>query len=297
MEKIDEIMKGWVAEFGYDKADKMFSNINSGKKLRSKLILKIAGINETSLKLCAVIEMIHAASLLHDDVIDESNIRRGKASINATYGSKNAIMLGDILYSKGYYELSSFDPFICSAVSHSVSLLSIGELMDVELGNEFNTNKDKYIEMIYNKTAVLIEASAKCGAFLKGFDTVKFGKYGKCLGIAFQIIDDLLDIVADEKTLGKPTMSDFEEGKTTLPYIYLYEVLSDEDKKILKSYFRKKLNNDEIKWIKDKFEKFGIIEKCIKEAKDIAENGINSIDEYKNDELIKVMKNMVDREF
>ncbi|NLY04243.1 MAG: polyprenyl synthetase family protein [Campylobacter sp.] len=295
--KIDQIMADMIGEFDYSLASDMFASISSGKKLRSKLILNIAQANDETLKLCAVIELIHAASLLHDDVIDESDIRRGKASFNATYGSKNAIMIGDILYSKGYYELTKFNPFIAAEISKAVSYLSIGELMDVELSANFNTDKDRYITMIYNKTAVLIEASAKCGAFLAKFDTDKFGKYGKNLGLAFQIVDDLLDITSDTQTLGKPALSDFRDGKTTLPYIYLYENLEACDKEILKSYFKKDLNEDEISWIKNKFKEFNIIEKSLQEAKEIASLGIKAIGEYENEGLINVMKNMVDREF
>ena len=93
MDKIDEIMNKFISELGYKEAFEMFLKISSGKKLRSKLLLKIAGESEISLKLCAIIELIHLASLLHDDVIDEANIRRGKPSINALFGSKNSVML------------------------------------------------------------------------------------------------------------------------------------------------------------------------------------------------------------
>lgn len=297
LDKIDQIMTDMIASFGYKRADEMFKEISSGKKLRSKLILKIAGASDESLRLCAIVELIHAASLLHDDVIDESDTRRGKASINASYGSKNAIMLGDILYSKGYHELTKYDPFIASEISKAVSLLSIGELMDVELSKSFNSDKKSYMEMIYNKTAVLIEASAKCGAFLAGLETAKFGEYGKNLGIAFQIVDDLLDITGDLSTLGKPALSDFKDGKTTLPYIYLYERLNSEDKKTLKSYFAKDLDESEILWVKSKFREFNIVQISLNEAKEIAKKGLDAIDEYKNEGLIAVMKNMVDREF
>lgn len=297
LEKIDQIMKELISSFGYDRANEMFGDISSGKKLRSKLVLKIANASDEVLKLCAIIELIHAASLLHDDVIDESDTRRGKASINATYGSKNAIMLGDILYSKGYFELTKYDSFISSEISKAVSLLSIGELMDLELSKSFNTDKEKYLKMIYNKTAVLIEASAKCGAFLAGLDTTKFGEYGKNLGLAFQIVDDILDITKDSVTLGKPALSDFKDGKTTLPYIYLYENLNQNDKEILKNYFAKELNESEISWIRAKFKEHNIIQKTLNKAKDLAKEGIMAIDEYKNDGLVTVMKNMVDREF
>ena len=115
---VDKILYEFIKDCGYQRALDMFENISSGKKLRSKLILKIAGENQISLKLCAVIELIHLASLLHDDVIDDSTIRRGKPSINALFGSKNAIMLGDILYSKGFYEIVSLNPQIAKIISN-----------------------------------------------------------------------------------------------------------------------------------------------------------------------------------
>lgn len=297
MDNIDGIMISMIKEFDYKPLNDMLSNINSGKKLRSKLLLKIAKENEISFKLCAIIELIHAASLLHDDVIDESHTRRGKASINAIYGAKNAIMLGDILYSKGYFELSKFDSFISNSISNAVSLLSIGEMMDVSMSEEFNYNKEIYIKMIYYKTSVLIEATAKCGAFLANLNTQDFANYGKNLGIAFQIIDDILDITQDSKTLGKPALNDFKEGKTTLPYIYLYEKLDKEDKKYLVSLFKKDLNTKEQDWIKSNLNKFNIIEKCITEAKEYGNDAINSVKKYNLTDLEDMVKSMIDRTF
>ncbi|PSM51671.1 octaprenyl-diphosphate synthase [Campylobacter blaseri] len=297
LEKIDEIMLNHIKSFKYEPVKLMYKEISSGKKLRSKLILKIAGDTQEAIELCAIVELIHAASLLHDDVIDGSDTRRGKPSINYSYGAKNAVMLGDVLYSKGYYELSKFDNFIAKTISDAVSKLSIGELMDVRLGESFNEDIKMYESMIYNKTAVLIEASAKCAAFLAGFDVDKFGIYGRNLGIAFQIVDDLLDITQDSKTLGKPALSDFKDGKTTLPYIYLYKALDKEGKSILKSYFKKELNDNEIFWINSKFEEYKIMEKCAKEVEVIADKALKSIEEYENKDLIKIMQNMIDRKF
>ncbi|CZE48319.1 polyprenyl synthetase family protein [Campylobacter geochelonis] len=297
LEQIDKIMLNFISELGYEPINLMFSKINSGKKLRSKLLLKITDINEKSLKLCAIIELIHAASLLHDDVIDESDVRRGKPSINATFGSKNAIMLGDILYSKGYFELSKFEPFIACKLSDAVSKLSIGELMDVSMGEAFNEDKNAYMQMIYNKTAVLIEATAQCAAFLQGEDELKFGEYGRNLGLAFQIVDDILDVTQDSKTLGKPALNDYKEGKTTLPYIYLYEILDEKEKAILKNYFKKDLSDEQIFWIKDKFSEHKIIEKCAKDVKNLANSAIEAIKEYENLGLVEVIRSMTDREF
>ena len=297
MEKIDLIMKNFIAELGYEPANAMFVRINSGKKLRSKLLLKIAGENEQSLKICAIIELIHLASLLHDDVIDDADTRRGSPSINASFGTKNAVMLGDILYSKGFYELSKFPHEIAGEISCAVSKLSIGEIMDVDLSAKFNEDKSAYETMIYYKTAVLIEAAAAVGAMLAGLDARNFKIYGKNLGLAFQIIDDILDVTQDAATLGKPNFSDFKEGKTTLPYIYLYESLNEADKEKLKSLFKRDLSEAERGWARAKMNETGAIKKSIEAAKNLGEQAIKSVEKFNVDGLESIVKSMIDREF
>ena len=297
MEKIDLIMKNFIAELGYEPANAMFAQINSGKKLRSKLLLKIAGESEQSLKICAIIELIHLASLLHDDVIDDAGTRRGSPSINASFGTKNAVMLGDILYSKGFYELSKFPHEIAGEISGAVSKLSIGEMMDVDLSAKFNEDKSAYETMIYYKTAVLIEAAAAVGAMLAGLDARNFKIYGKNLGLAFQIIDDILDVTQDAATLGKPNFSDFKEGKTTLPYIYLYESLSEVDKEKLKSLFKKDLSEAERGWVRAKMNETDAIKKSIEAAKNLGEQAIKSVEKFNVDGLENIVKSMIDREF
>ena len=318
-DQIDLIMKSFIAECGYE----------PGKKLRSKLLLNIAQKDEKSLRLCAIIELIQAASLLHDDVIDESSVRRGKPSINATYGSKNAVMLGDILYSKAYFELSKFESRIAAALSLAVTKLAVGELMDVSLSDDFNDDASKYLQMIYLKTSALIEEVARCGAFLKfggaenrgeisdmsgtknegeissvakdhdkiSSASAKFGEYGKNLGLAFQIIDDILDVTQSSEALGKPSLSDFAEGKTTLPYIYLYENLNDSERQKLRSFFKKQLCQSEISWIKAKLSEHGIIERCINEARAYGQKALEAVAEFKNDKLEQIVRDMIDREF
>ena len=297
MEKIDLIMKNFIAELSYEPANAMFARINSGKKLRSKLLLKIAGESEQSLKICAITELIHLASLLHDDVIDDAGTRRGSPSINASFGAKNAVMLGDILYSKGFYELSKFPHEIAGEISGAVSKLSVGEMMDVDLSAKFNEDKSAYETMIYYKTAVLIEAAAAVGAMLAGLDTSNFKIYGKNLGLAFQIIDDILDVTQDAATLGKPNFSDFKEGKTTLPYIYLYESLNESDKEELKSLFKKDLSEAERGWVRAKMNETGAIKKSIEAAKNLGEQAIKSVEKFNVDGLENIVKSMIDREF
>ncbi len=328
-DQIDLIMKSFIADCGYEPASEMFDRLSPGKKLRSKLLLNIAQKDEKSLRLCAIIELIQAASLLHDDVIDESSVRRGKPSINATYGSKNAVMLGDILYSKAYFELSKFESCIAAALSGAVTKLAVGELMDVSLSNDFNDDASKYLQMIYLKTSALIEEVARCGAFLKfggaenrgeisdingaknegrnlkaakdhdkiSSASAKFGEYGKNLGLAFQIIDDILDVTQSSEALGKPSLSDFAEGKTTLPYIYLYENLDDSERQKLKSFFKKQLCQSEISWIKAKLSEHGIIERCINEARAYGQKALEAVAEFKNDKLEQIVRDMIDREF
>lgn len=297
MQAIDDLIIKFLKDLNYEFIFDMFNNIKSGKKLRSRLILSIANNDDNAYRLCAVIELIHLASLLHDDIIDECKLRRGAKSINAEFGAKNALILGDILYSKAFYELSFFDPKIAQVVSKAVVDLSIGELMDVKLGENFNQNKQIYMDMIYKKTAVLIEASAKSAAILANLNSDDFAQYGKNLGIAFQLIDDILDIKNDEKTLGKPSMNDFKEGKTTLAYMYLYEKLNDNDKNILKSMFKKELKEEQINWIKEKMIEFNIIKQVVDEAKIYGLNALNCIKKYNNQELNNIIDKMINREF
>ncbi len=207
-----------------------------GKEVKG-LELNVKKIRRPTLRLqlssAAIVEMIHAASLLHDDVIDNATQRRGVKSINAIFGDKSAIMVGDILYSKAFYELVDFDRDIAKSISNAVVLLSIGERKDVYLSEKFNPDIELYKEMIYQKTAVLIESASEVAAILAGKDREIYKRYGRNLGVAFQMIDDILDIISDSKTLGKPALSDFKEGKTTLPYIYLYNELDSKGKEKL----------------------------------------------------------------
>jgi octaprenyl-diphosphate synthase len=230
---VERKIEQFVADLNDKEVSGLYAKLPHGKRLRAKLILKIAGSGLSVVKTAAIVEMIHAASLLHDDVIDDADTRRSKPSLNALYGNKTAIMLGDILYSKGFLELNNISPEVAKTISNAVVQLSLGELKDVSLSKTFNLDKDVYLEMIYQKTASLMEASAGAAALLAGKQQADYMTYGRNLGIAFQMIDDLLDITMDAETLGKPALHDFEEGKTTLPYIYLYDALGSEDAKKL----------------------------------------------------------------
>ena len=275
----------------------LYALLPAGKRLRAKLILKIAGSGLQAVKTAAVVEMIHAASLLHDDVIDDADTRRAKPSLNALYGNKTAIMLGDILYSKGFLELTTLDREVAQLISHAVAQLSIGELKDVSLSKRFNTDRESYLQMIYQKTASLMEASAGAAAQIAGKRVETYMTYGRNLGIAFQMIDDILDITAESTTLGKPALHDFEEGKTTLPYIYLYEALNKEERTKLQSLHGKRLIPDEQAWIKRKMEQYRIIQKSFTEAKTLVEEAMELMNHAGEEALSSIAMAMIEREF
>lgn len=296
LEAVKNQIKKFVEECNDKKSLELLEKLATGKMLRTKLILKIAGESIESIKLCAVVEMIHAASLLHDDVIDEADTRRGKPSVNALYDNKTSIMFGDILYSKAFTELTLMDKKIAYTVSNAVTLLSIGEMLDVDLTNSFNTSYEKYNDMIYKKTASLIEAAAKAAAILAGLDEEKYALYGRNLGLAFQMIDDILDITQDSATLGKPAMLDFVEGKVTIPYLLLHERLEDKSK--LEKLYKKELSDEESSWIKEQMSETKALEDSIKMAKDIGNEAIEAVkDEANSQTLIFIMKAMIEREF
>jgi octaprenyl-diphosphate synthase len=293
--QVKEQIKTFVKECNDQKSLELLDLLAEGKMLRSKLIMKIAGVSQESVKLCAVVEMIHAASLLHDDVIDEADTRRGKPSINALFDNKTSIMFGDILYSKAFTELSQMDKDIAYTISNAVTLLSIGEMLDVDLTNEFNSSYDKYLDMIYKKTASLIESSARAAAIMAGKDQEAFALYGKNLGLAFQMVDDILDITQDSATLGKPALLDFVEGKVTIPYLLLHERIEDKSK--LESLYKVELDEDQQAWIKEQMVTTGALDDSIKLAQELGTQAIEAISDENNEDLQMIMSAMINREF
>ena len=295
MQRVEEEIARVIKEIDYDEVTRLFDMLSGGKRLRAKLILKIAPKSKEAPLLGAVVELIHAASLLHDDVIDEANTRRGVASVNATDGSKTAVMLGDILYSKAFTELVKFDKEVAQVIASSVTALSKGEMQDVEMAKEFNSDEAKYLNMLYLKTATLIESASIASAYLAGKDVEKYAIYGKNLGLSFQIIDDILDITSDEKTLGKPAMNDFVEGKSTLPYIYLYELLDEKDKEKLISFHAKTITQEETLWIQAKMKEYKTVEKSFELAQKLSLEAMNSVKEEK--ELVAILETMIQRSY
>ncbi len=213
-----------------------------GKRLRPMLTLaatKLCGHEgERHVKLAACVEFIHTATLLHDDVVDDSSLRRGLASANALFGNKPSVLVGDFLFSRSF-ELMIEDGSlsVLQILSRASSVIAEGEVLQLITANDTGTGEDSYLEVIRAKTAALFAAACRIGAVVADRPKVEedaLESYGLNLGIAFQLIDDVLDYSAHQEKLGKEIGDDFREGKITLPVILAFRRGDDEERAFLK---------------------------------------------------------------
>ncbi len=209
-----------------------------GKRLRPMLTLasaRMCGYSGTRhLGLAACIEFIHTATLLHDDVVDESDLRRGLASANAVWGNKASVLVGDFLFSRSF-ELMVEDGslVVLGILSHTSAVIAEGEVMQLVTTNDTETGETAYLDVIKAKTAKLFSAACRIGAVVAERPRIEeeaLETFGMNLGIAFQMIDDVLDYSAKQATLGKSIGDDFKEGKITLPVILAFRRGDDEDR-------------------------------------------------------------------
>lgn len=255
--------------------------IESGKRLRPLIVLYSAlslGFEDKNraLVLGAIVEMIHTASLLHDDIIDDAKFRRGRESANTVYGTKPAVLGGDYLYSLAFNMVLDFDIEIARSISKAAYLLAEGEIKEIENAFKTDITADDYYDVIYKKTAVLLQTSSESGSLLSGGEhREQFRHYGENLGFAFQIKDDCLDYESDIGVLGKDTGIDLKEGKITLPVLYAMEVDSSLNGDI-KEFFTYK-NSELLKIIISKVKKYGL-ESSIERAKRFSEDAKAAID-------------------
>ncbi|GJM23758.1 MAG: polyprenyl synthetase [Phycisphaerae bacterium] len=214
-----------------------------GKMLRPALLLlsgqSAGGITPEHHTLAAVVELVHLATLVHDDVLDQAEERRRQATISSTHGNEAAVMLGDYLISHAFHLCSSLDSQSASRlVGHTTNVVCEGELMQIHSRGHFRLSEPDYIEIIRRKTAALTAACCRLGAAHAGADeslASRFEVFGESAGIAFQIVDDVLDVVGEQKKMGKTLGRDLELGKMTLPVIhYLREASSEQQEAMLK---------------------------------------------------------------
>ena len=228
---------------------------SGGKRLRALLTLgssKLCGYLKggRDINLAACVELIHSATLMHDDVIDNGEVRRGKKTLNQLWGNQSSILVGDYLLSR-CFEMMVEDGNIevLKLLSSTSAEISQGEVLQLQHNGEIDMLEETYLKIISAKTASLFSAATKVGAILaekdnKTKNALEF--YGKNLGLTFQIADDTLDYNSEVKIFGKEIGNDFYEGKVTLPIILLYQKVSNEEKKYLKSLFIKNSRTEEV---------------------------------------------------
>ncbi len=273
-----------------------------GKRLRALLTLgsaKICGYSKGTrdINLAACVELIHAATLMHDDVIDNGSVRRGKKTLNSIWNNHSSILIGDYLLSR-CFEMMVEDGNIevLKLLSSTSSKIAQGEILQLQHQGEVDMLEETYLKIISAKTAELFAAATKVGAILsdmnsKEKEALEF--YGRNLGLTFQIADDTLDYNSELKLFGKKIGQDFYEGKITLPIILLFQKADDKEKERLKEIFSKGMrNNNDLEYSLSLIKKYEIIKACYQKAEHYINLASNSLSVFSNSEEKSILENL-----
>ena len=276
----------------------------NGKQLRARLSLIASSVDKRQgrkrYKLAAIIELLHNATLVHDDVVDESPTRRGVKSVNNIWTNAHGVLIGDYIYSKAFMLMVDLgNTKILKELSNATNDISKGELIQLDAIGNTGISLSKLEKISYFKTGRLFEASAKCGALLSDSKISYVENISNCaknLGIVFQIKDDLLDYLGQENTLGKPAFQDIKEGKVTYPFYFAYKNANPEDKKILVNMLgNKKVSHLKVSKLINKLggiaETEDLADKYIKKCKASA----LKIDKHIQQEMLKLLDSSINR--
>ena len=277
----------------------------NGKQLRGRLSLISSSLDRRQrkkrYKLAAIIELLHNATLVHDDVVDDSPTRRGVKSVNNIWTNAHGVLIGDYIYSKAFMLMVELgNSKILEELSSATNDISKGELIQLDAIGNKDISLSKLEDISYFKTGRLFEASARCGALLsdsKGSYVKNISECAKNLGIVFQIKDDLLDYLGKENAIGKPAFQDIKEGKVTYPFYFAYKNAGNKDKKILQTMLgNKKVSHLKVSKLINKLG--GIIDtknlaaKYIKKCKASA----LKIDKHIQKEMLKLLDSSINRD-
>ena len=273
-----------------------------GKRLRALLTLgssKLCGYTKGTrdINLAACVELIHAATLMHDDVIDNGSIRRGKKTPNKIWGNHSSVLAGDYLLSR-CFEMMVEDGNIevLKLLSSTSSIIAQGEILQLQHKGEVDMLEETYLKIISSKTAELFAAATKVGAILSEMKTKEkeaLEFYGRNLGLTFQIADDTLDYNSELKLFGKNIGQDFYEGKITLPIILLFQKSNKDEKETLKKTFAKEeRNQNDLNYTLSLIKKYDIINSCYQKAKHYINLSSNSLSVFKDSEEKNILENL-----
>jgi len=273
-----------------------------GKRIRPLLTLatsKLCGYEngKRDINLAACIELIHSATLLHDDVIDKSELRRGAKTANSIWGNQSSILIGDYLFSR-CFEIMVEDGSseILKLLSSTSSIIAQGEVLQLEHKGEIDVLEETYFNIINMKTAALFSAATRVGACIanrtkKEKDALE--SYGKNIGLAFQIADDALDYYSTQKIFGKEIGKDFFEGKATLPLIIIFQRANNEEKSFLKQIFKKeKRNEDDFSETLALINKYKAVQESLKRAEYFVNISYGALGIFENSLEKKVLQNL-----
>jgi octaprenyl-diphosphate synthase len=258
--------------------------MSGGKRLRPVIVLLAARAfgytGEQHIRAAAIIEFIHTATLLHDDVVDSSSRRRGQDSANTVFGNQASVLVGDFLYSRAFQMMVTIDSMrIMQILADATNTIAAGEVMQLMNVHNPDTNEDDYRQVIYRKTARLFESGAQIAAVLgdrSQSDEEAMMAYGRHLGTAFQLVDDALDFNASAEELGKNLGDDLAEGKATLPLIYAMENGSAKDRELIRNAI---LNGglDQLQQITSIIDATGALQYTAKRAQEAADSAVAAI--------------------
>lgn len=262
---------------------------SGGKRLRPLLVLLAANAagyqGDKHIPLAAIIEFIHTATLLHDDVVDNSDLRRGKDTANAKWGNAPSVLVGDFLYSRAFQVLVEIGSMpIMEVISNATNVIAEGEVLQLLNTKNPDTTEEAYMQVILGKTAMLFEAATEAGAILAEASKEEqegLRLYGLHLGTAFQLIDDVMDYLSTAEEMGKNVGDDLAEGKATLPLIHAMRSGNEEQRKLVRQAIRKG-GLDDLQPIMDIVKETGAIEYTQEKAQAEADKAIAALDALKD---------------
>jgi octaprenyl-diphosphate synthase len=269
---------------------KLVSHISfsKGKMLRPGLVLlsghSIGDINDKHILAAAIMEMIHNATLLHDDVIDEDKSRRGLPTLNHLKGNESAVLLGDFLLSRVFRMCVELDDDVAEVIAKSAAKTCEGEMNQTAQRGNWLLSESKYLEIITDKSAAIFSAACRAGAMLAGADRQqqkKLAIYGLNVGMAFQITDDILDLVGNEAKTGKKTGNDLDRDKFTLPLIHLLKTAPPTDREVIKKIITQQRPSKSNGILLENLRACGSIEYAAKYAKKFTDNAISTLNGLK----------------
>jgi octaprenyl-diphosphate synthase len=318
LQKVDDKIRSFGKESNVELIGLLLEHIISsgGKRLRPIILILSTKLfkveSPKSIDMAACVELLHTATLFHDDVVDESKLRRGRKTANEIWGNAASVLVGDYLLAKAFGIMSDLESLeLIRIISNTSSIITKGEVKQLSFKNNLSISEEDYIDIITAKTAELFSACCRVGAEIALQDNIakdKLEEFGRNQGIAFQITDDVIDYMSEKSTAGKKIGDDFREGKVTMPVIHLYKNANEQERKYLSDIFKAdndQRNDEELTKITQLMSKYGSIEYTKNRAKEFSSKSKELVNSFDTDLidvrikeiLLEILEFSVDRNF